>query len=348
KGIALNFARICHHGGHCREAVHLLERIRRDMEATTGEPQDILFALGRLYDGLREYDKAFACYSRANRLKHALAGNADVLARATETYINAWSRPFDAGLPRADVRLGQVTPVFIVGMPRSGTSLVEQILASHHAVHGAGELKDIGVLIQQLNEQAGSGLSFPACLQLMGSERLNGFADAYLDKLASLGGAGCLVVTDKMPGNCWNLGLIWHLFPSARIIHCRRDPLDTCLSCFFTDFAEGHQFSYDLAELGGYYKQYRKVMRHWKEVIEVPMLENRYEDLVSNPEAATRRLVEYCGLDWDENCLAPHKTRRAVSTASFTQVREEIYTTSVGRWRHYEKYLGPLRDALDH
>ncbi|MEE8428711.1 MAG: sulfotransferase, partial [Gammaproteobacteria bacterium] len=154
-------------------------------------------------------------------------------------------------------------------------------------------------------------------------------------------------VIDKMPGNFMHLGLIELLFPDARVIHCQRDSLDTCLSCYFQDFSRSHPYSYQLSNLGVFYKGYRRVMRHWKGLLTIPMMEVQYEDLVANQESVSRQLVDFCGLEWHEGCLQFHNTERFVGTASYDQVRQPMYNRSVGRWKNYEHHLGPLREALE-
>jgi hypothetical protein len=231
-------------------------------------------------------------------------------------------------------------------MPRSGTTLVEQILASHPAVFGAGELKEIGLAIQKLQQLTSSDTQFPDYLAHANIEMMNQTADEYLNFLSSISDGKYNIITNKMPQNFWYLGLIHKLFPLSKIIHCKRNPLDTCISCYFADFADGNKFSFDLENLGTYYTQYQKIMKHWRDTIGVPMLEIQYEDLVKNPEALSRELVGYCGLEWDDKCLSPHKTKRDVLTASTLQVRQRIYTSSIDRWKHYDRHIGPLREML--
>ncbi|MFQ5643505.1 MAG: sulfotransferase, partial [Thiogranum sp.] len=153
-------------------------------------------------------------------------------------------------------------------------------------------------------------------------------------------------VVDKMPGNFMHLGFIELLFPGARIIHSMRDPLDTCLSCYFQDFSRSHPYSYDFAHLGAFYKSYEKTMQHWRKVLQIPMLEVQYEDLITNQETASRRIVDFCGLEWDDQCYNFHETQRYVATASYDQVRRPIYTSSISRWKNYSEFLAPLREAL--
>ena len=232
-------------------------------------------------------------------------------------------------------------PVFIVGMPRSGTSLVEQILASHPAVFGAGELTLINRAAIRLRHEAG----FP--LQPVREAELKEISAAYLSFIRDLG-EDAKRITDKMPTNFRNLGLIVQLFPKARIIHTRRDPMDTCFSCYMQNFqGTGNAFIYDLDWLGHYYELYLQLMDHWRAVLPAPMLEVNYEALVADQNAESRRLVEFLGLEWDDSCLDFHKTERAVVTASFAQVRQPIYRSSVGQWRRFEKQMKPLADKFD-
>ncbi len=246
-------------------------------------------------------------------------------------------------------------PVFIVGMMRSGTTLAEQILASHPRVHGAGELTDLGDLTRTLPRRLGTppdaqvcGAAedrYPECLARLDAATAHAVAKEYLQKLRQLGGTATRVV-DKMPMNCFQLGLIATLFPGARVIHCRRDPVDVCLSCYFQNFANPHLFTLDLRHLGHYYREYERLMAHWVKVLPLPLLDLHYEELTADQEAASRRLLAFCGLEWDERCLRFHDTQRVVHTSSILQVRQPMYRSSVGRWKRYEAHLQPLLEAL--
>ncbi len=232
-------------------------------------------------------------------------------------------------------------PVFIVGVPRSGTSLIEQILASHPAVYGAGELSFIRRAVVRLRNEAG----YP--LRPTPEAELKEIAAAYLLLTKDLGGDAIRVI-DKMPGNFRYLGLIAQLFPKARIIHSRRDPMDTCFSCYTQNFqSTGTAYIYDLDWLGHYYEHYLKLMDHWRSVLPTPMLEVDYEAIVADQEGESRRLVEFLGLEWDNSCLDFQNTERAVATASSSQVRQPIYRSSIGIWRRFEKQMKPLADRLN-
>lgn len=230
-------------------------------------------------------------------------------------------------------------------MPRSGTTLVEQILASHPEVFGAGELTDMQDLLRQLTETSATSLPYPECLTLIDGTVVARLADDYLARLRELS-PDAPRVTDKLPSNFWHLGIIAVLFPHARIIHCMRDPMDVCLSCYFQDFDGYQPFAYDLTDLGQYYTQYERVMAHWREVLPVPILDVRYEELIADTEYVARGMIAYCDLNWDEACLAFHETDRPVLTSSQWQVRLPAYTSSIGRWKHYDLHLGPLKRAV--
>jgi hypothetical protein len=229
------------------------------------------------------------------------------------------------------------TPVLIVGMPRSGTTLVEQIVSSHHAVAAGGELG-----FWRERNRAGLGI-FAADTDPDDARRL---AEDYLQVLRTISPSAARV-TDKLPFNFAHLGIIRQVFPRATIVHCRRHPIDTCLSNFATNFQIPYDFAGDRGSLVFFYRQYQRLMAHWRAVLPAErFIEVDYEVLVADPEPLTRRLVAACGLDWDEACLAPHRNRRAIGTASLWQARQPIYRTSVERWRRYEPWLGELRALL--
>jgi hypothetical protein len=230
-------------------------------------------------------------------------------------------------------------------MPRSGTSLVEQILASHPHVYGAGELTTIGDLAATLGRSTGSQHGYPRNVLNAGTEAIESCAAEYLRQIAALSGEAPRV-SDKMPHNFLYLGLIDLMFPGARVIHVARDPMDTCLSLFFQTFNSMHSYSTDLTYLGAYYRQYERLMNHWERVLRIPMLTVRYETLVEDVEKATRDMLEFCELPWDPVCLQFHASGRIVKTPSYDQVRQPIYRSSVARWRRYEKHLGALMAAL--
>ena len=236
-------------------------------------------------------------------------------------------------------------PVFIVGMPRSGTSLVENILASHSQVFGADELTDIEAISNAIQKYSASGNPYPTALRDVPDAVIKEFAQRYLERLRDLAPTAQRIV-NKMPTNFEHLGLIALMLPNARIIHCKRDRIDTCLSCYFQNFSHRQlDFSYDLFHLRFFWDCYKRLMEHWVNVLPIQIFEITYEQLVVNQETQTRELLEFCGLNWEPECAAPHLNQRPVQTASRWQVRQPVYTSSIGRWRNYEKHIAPLTDG---
>ncbi|HHJ16545.1 MAG TPA: sulfotransferase, partial [Gammaproteobacteria bacterium] len=341
--LAVAYGDVCRSMDRPGDAIAALEdRLARSGGLSVTGRKNLHFCLGNLYDRSGDYDKAFEHYRTGNDLRKVdwdpRANSAQV-----DAIIRAFSREYLVTAPEAGTRSEK--PVFVLGMPRSGTSLVEQILASHPAVHGAGELTDLPQLVQQLPALLPTPAPYPGCAPLLNQKALDTLAGRYLERLDALA-PDALRVVDKMPGNFSFLGLIELLFPDARVIHCVRDPVDTCLSCYFQDFSGSQFYSYDLGHLGAFYRDYARLMAHWKQVLRIPMLEVAYEELVADQEAVSRRMIEFCGLDWDERCLQFHENRRFVATSSYDQVRRPIYSSSVDRGRHYRPHLAPLIDAL--
>jgi hypothetical protein len=232
-------------------------------------------------------------------------------------------------------------------MPRSGTTLVEQILASHPRVHGAGELTTLFDFICAMEEPGAGGVKYPEIIAAAGDAELQRRARQYLDTLEAIEPQAPRV-TDKMPTNFFHLGFIAAMFPRAHIVHCRRDAMDTCLSNFVQMFTEGHYYSYDLSDIATYYRGYEQIMSYWRDVLPIRMYEVQYETLVDDQERISRELIDYIGLEWDDRCLAFHETRRAVRTASNWQVRQPIYKTARKRWKNYERELTQLKSDLQY
>ena len=231
-------------------------------------------------------------------------------------------------------------PVFIVGLPRSGTTLVEQILASHSRVFGAGELRYCDETFQSLPKAMNRNDTPFDCLPDLDRETARRLAQRHLDRLRALD-ARALRIVDKMPENYQYLGLIRVLFPRSRLIHCRRDLRDVALSCWMTNFASV-PWACDAEQIVSHFEEYSRLMDHWRKVLPAPPLDVVYEELVEDPEGVARRIVKWCGLEWEPGCLRFYETRRPVRTASALQVRRPIYKSSVGRWKNYEKSLGEL------
>ena len=296
------------------------------------------FALGKAYLDAGDGPRAFAHLGEGGRLKRAGMAHdpqaaADEMARLAEIFTPALFERFaGAGAPSA-------APIFIVGMPRCGGTLIEQILASHPEVRAGGEPRHVDELVADL------GGVYPEAMAVIGRDRVAALGQAYLDR--AQGASAARRVTDKAANLYLRVGLIHLILPNARIIHCRRDAIDTCLSCYSKLFTTGQAFTYDLAELGDYYRRYAGLMDHWAAVLRPDtFIEVDYEAVVDDLEGQARRLVALCGLDWDPRCLRFHETERAVRTASLNQVRQPIYRSSVGRWKRFRDQLAPLRAAL--
>lgn len=322
----------------------LLAQIDRQLQYGTNNDQETValnFAAARVHEKLKQGPEAFRHYAAANRrLKDQFFQMGRAYDRKKlESSIGGIIKAFGSEIFGRFKGVCSSAPIFIVGMPRSGTTLTEQILASHPNIVGAGELRKIGEIVGRLSE----GGQYPEGLTAQGLENA---AHDYLAHIAEIG-RDAPRVTDKMPKNYMYLGLIALMFPNARIIHCRRDPMDTCLSCFAQNFGSGMAWSSDLEDLAHRYCQYRRVMAHWRAVLpDGIMLEIDYEDTVVDVAGQVRRLIDFVGLQWDDACIDYYKTERRVFTASREQVRNPIYSSSVGRWKRYGDGVTPLVEAL--
>jgi tetratricopeptide (TPR) repeat protein len=299
------------------------------------------FALAKAYDGLHRPERAFRHLLKANRLKREQIAydEADTLGR-----MNRLRELISSDFIQARRGCGAPSsgPVFIIGMTRSGTTLIEQILASHPQIFGAGELLLLDQLAGSIRDQLPGVPAFPEMMLEMSPEHFHKLGMLYTDRIGQRA-PSAKRITDKMTTNFLFAGLIHLALPNATIIHAVRDPLDTCVSCFATHFTSGHEHTYDLAELGRYYGHYRKLMAHWHEVLPPNrILDVHYEELVNDVEGVARRIVAHCGLDWDAHCLDFHRNERPIRTASAVQVRRPIYRESVGRRQKYQDFLGPL------
>jgi tetratricopeptide (TPR) repeat protein len=322
-----------------RDWAQTVEKIAAASGLTLWEESDLRFALGKYHDDVEEYDQAFESYRRGNEL---LKSTADRYKRDSHAkFVDDMARVYTRGkfAPTGSGGSDSAKPVFVVGMPRSGTSLVEQIIASHPGAKGAGEL-DFWLRAASANFDA---LREGTLSELVKKK----LADDYLRLLVNECGDAERIV-DKTPGNADFVALIRSVFPHARFIRTRRDPIDTCLSCYFQRFSTGMHFTFDLNDLADYYRNHQRLMQHWREALPSgSWLDVSYEDLVADQETWTRKIIEFIGLEWDDRCLAFHETSRSVTTASAWQVRQKIYRGSVERWRHYEKFIGPLKALRD-
>jgi tetratricopeptide (TPR) repeat protein len=299
--------------------------------------------LGQALERTERFDEAFTAYAHGNSAVPA-PFEPEAWLQPTGSLIESFSPQRFAAVPRASHN--SQLPIFVLGMPRSGSTLVETILDAHPDVAAAGELPTMQELINSISLDIGSTLPYPLCIEDLDQTDVDTIAGRYLQRLRQTDEQAKRIV-DKYLNNYLHLGMLAVLFPEARIIHCRRHPLDTCFSCFQTPLPSAtHPYSCDLGNLGIVYAAYERLMTHWRDVLEIPMLEIQYETMVSDQERTTRRLIDFCGLDFDERCLRFHEGERVVLTASYDQVNRPIYSSSVGRYKNFQKHLGPLKEAL--
>ena len=327
------------------EEISAMQRlIESDPRGLSNEAQ-LDFALGKAFEQRRRFREAFAHYARGAELRRREAPFDIAQFERRCERIRAF---FDAAFFASHRGSGDSSraPIFIVGLPRSGSTLVEQILASHSAVEGTMELLNVLNIVRELEDMAPGRSGYPEAVERASPERLADLGRRYVEQTAPLLRLDRPRFTDKLPNNFGHIGLIHTILPHATVIDVRRHPMDACFSTFKQYFAEGQNFSYDLEDLGRYYRCYLALMDHWDVVLPGKVMHVRYEELVRSPEAGIRRLLEHCGLDFEPTCLAFHQTQRPVRTASAEQVRQPIYTSAVGHWRHFEQELEPLRRAL--
>ncbi len=323
-----------------------MEAMLSDSARSAADRTALLFALGTAEDKLGRYDEAFAHFLAANRLHHASVDYDEAkfraqLERIRRVFTRQMFQHWAGGGSDSDL------PIFIFGAPRSGTTLVEQILASHPQIYGAGEWDYIGSLLDVVRVSSSPAARFPEFVPALTPEDLRRLGEAYVERLQGHAPTAQRI-TDKGLANYLYVGLIRLMLPKAKILHVVRNPMDACVSAFCLSFVRNAVgFSYELGELGRHYRLYREMMDHWNQVLpQGCMLDVRYEDLVENMEGQTRRILDYCGLPWDDRCLAFYDAERAVRTASLTQVRQPIYRSSIARWQRYRAHLGPLIEAL--
>jgi len=307
----------------------------------------INYALGKVSTDIGEYDEAFRYYRvandiRNNRIDYHREDTTARVDRIIATFTGEFIREMQKGGNESDL------PVFVLGTPRSGTSLIEQIISSHPLAFGAGELTYLGGQFEVYTRSRVQGpRDIPYAIGQLQPADIGELAGQYLSALRKIcPDENILRITDKMPGNFNHVGYIAMLFPNARIIHVRRNPLDTCLSIYFQAFANEHRYAFNLENLGYWYLEYLRLMEHWNGMLGEKMLNIRYEDMVNDFEESARKLIEYCGLEWDYRCLRFHEKQRDVKTASHWQVRQPIYTSSLERWKRYDRHIGVLKEIL--
>lgn len=305
------------------------------------------FSLGKIYQDCTLYDEAFKYYEKGNQLQdniYKFNPSQPILATSLLT------KHCTAKLISEKQKLSTSVerPIFIVGTPRSGTTLIEQIVSAHNDVFGAGELQWFPKASNELQELLNTSATYPQNLNELTKKAIKKLALKYSKYTHSLSNGETRII-DKLPGNFLHLGLILILFPKAKIIHCRREPRDSCISMYFERFPLGVPYSYNLYKLGIFYSQYEQAMKHWQEVLPAhSIIEIEYEKIIDNQKDESRRLLDFLELEWQESCLTFYKQKRSVRTASDTQVTKPIYSSSIGRWKHYEKHLKPLEEGFQY
>jgi tetratricopeptide (TPR) repeat protein len=324
-----------------------VEAMERQLAARDLAPEaraQFSFALAKAHEDRGDFARAWPLYEQGNRTRRALEQYDPVQTEVINERIRSVFGP--AFLARhAGAGHPDPAPIFVVGLPRSGSTLIEQILASHSQVDATHELPEAGRLVQRINDERRDGLAYPEAARRFEGEDWAALGRAYIEATRKYR-RGAPRFVDKMPNNFASVGLLALALPNARFVNARRDPLDTCLSCYRQLFARGQPFSYDLAELGEYYLEYEKMMAHWHAALPGRVLDLQYERMVDDHARETRRLLDFCGLPFEEQCLRYWETERAIRTASSEQVRQPIYGSAVGFWRNYERELAPLVEIL--
>ena len=338
--MALVQARLDLHDGNLDAIVTI---VNRHQDASGYTLWHLLSAQGRALEKLARFDEAFDAYRRSNEAV-AAPFNQDAWLAHTRDLADCFSAERVRTLPRASH--GSQLPIFIVGMPRSGSTLIETIIDSHPDAHGAGEFSAMQELVNDITLRIGSFSPYPTCIDDLSQQDVDDLAADYLGRLSATNPAARRIA-DKYLTSYRHLGLIELLVPDARVIHCLRHPLDTCISCYSQTLSPvAFPFVSDLRRLGIVYVDYQRLMEHWKRVLAIPILEVHYEELVSDQEGVTRQILDFCGLEWDPRCLRYFEHTRVVQTASYDQVTRPIYSSSIGRYKPFEKHLGPLKDEL--
>ncbi len=339
--LVAGLGRLAHRFGAQEEIQSALESAVETPGLPPNQKADLLFTLGAMRERDGDYNGAFEAYQRANE-NRPTSFRPEFFDRTVDEILSFWTPEFHQSLPRAPE--SSELPVFIIGMPRSGTSLLEQVLACHPEVHGAGERKAFGDMVESILHR--TGFEADAIRKALPPHRVERFHKDYIRDLRKLDRSAARI-TDKMPYNFRHLPFIDLLLPGARIIRMRRDPRDVCLSCYAQDLSGNHPFKHDLHHLGRFHHSYERLMDHWQSVVEAPLLDVSYERLARDLEGETKRVLNFLGLEWSDACLRFHESTRIAATASNEQVRAPIYTSSIGRHHRFSARLAPLYEALE-
>lgn len=340
--IAIVLARTCKYNDRCEEAISYINKLVKQPNISTAALETVHMAAGKILDKLERYEEAFKHYKAGNELDKQ-SYDATAHSKWIDEQIRTFSATFLNSSKSSSIKDNR--PIFVVGMPRSGTSLTEQILSANPQVYGAGELSNLEQIISETSKYSATSRSLANIIETLDQKTLDSMSSKYLEHLTSLSENSTRIV-DKMPFNYYYLGIIQILFPEARIIHCKRNPMDTCLSIYFQGFSKRHTYANDLYNIGTNYHQYQNLMKHWNQVLSIPIFELSYEELVDNQESTIRELTNFCEIEWNDNCLEFYKLNRAVNTPSYDQVRQPLYTKSVNRWKNYEPFIEDLKKSL--
>ena len=337
------YARVELHANRPQSALAVISHQLAKPQLRPLSRQVLTFAKGKAFEKAGDIDEAFEAYQQANNLLVAEFDPEQYIAQI-DGLIAIFSKETLQTLPRAGN--DSALPIFIAGMPRSGTTLVDQILDAHPQVHGAGEITDLETIVSTLADSIGSSLAYPHCIRQLTQRSVDGLGRTYLNRVRKFDRASSRIVNKSLE-NFKHLGMVALLLPKARVIHCQRDPMDTCLSCYLSHLMPAkHPYAANLRHIGLVYRQYERLMHHWQDVLDIPIMDVSYEQLIADQERVSREIIEFCGLQWDERCLAFHASGRVAMTLSYDQVRLPIYSSSVGRWRRFERHLVPLQEAL--
>lgn len=322
--------------------ISVINDLSHDESLSQDDRSKLFHAYGKIMNDLSRYDEAIDSFKSGKALK-SIVFQFDKIVEKYDLIRSVFSRKLISQHSRAGLR--DQRPVFIVGMPRSGTTLIDQILSSHGSVYSLGERNDMHAIFDLLCSKSTNAAEIFSSISHMSNSDLEKIAGLYLNKYDAVP-HGKTRIIDKLPHNFEMIGLIHFLFPESRIIHCRRDAMDNCVSLFMHNFNDSHSYHNDLYSLGRYYREYERLVAYWRDIVREKMIDISYEDTVLDLEKTARTLVAFLGLDWDPSCLDFHRHEREVRTASVWQVRQPIYTNSIGRWRRYESHLEPLKKGL--
>ena len=327
------------------EEVKVMEHMVGQSDLPDEPKVNFYLALGKHYENEEDYDRAFEYYRLGNDLRR---GHEIYDPVHTQVVHDRIIEVFDREFLQERDGWGDPgpSPILIVGLPRSGSTLIEQILSSHSMVEGTMELPDLSRLIVDLNNMSGRRIEYPEAAKGLNAEQAAALGKKYLETTQRYR-SGKPFFIDKMPNNFPTIGLLQIILPNAKVINARRHPMDSCLGSYKQLFFKGQSFTYDQFELGHYYLQYQRIMDHWHEVLPGKVLDVKYEEMVADQENQTQRILEHCGLPWEDQCLRFYETERAINTASSEQVRQPIYTKAVHFWRNYEQHLGELIETLE-